>query len=261
MQGKVIVIVGGGSGIGRAAALLCGERGAQVAVVDRRSEAAEAVADEIRSAGGIGRAYLCDISDDASVSRTFDAIGQEIGPVDGLFTAAAVDLGGFAHEMTTEHWNQVIAVNLNGTFFCCREAIRSMIESGRGGSIVTCSSPASFVAFSAGANSAYAASKGAVSSLTRTLAVDYARRGIRVNAIVPGATETPLFWMAAGDVDAETKSELRGLIAGEVPLGRLEEPKESALAAVWLLGDESSYVTGSHLVCDGGVLAKASVSF
>jgi len=132
-----------------------------------------------------------------------------------------------------------------------------MLAAGRGGSIVLCSSPAAFAGFAAGGASAYAASKGGVSALTRTLAVDYARYGVRVNAIVPGPTETPLMWAAVPDGG---RAAMRVQIEAEVPLGRLADPEEPARAALWLLSDEASYVTGSHLVCDGGVLAKASVT-
>jgi NAD(P)-dependent dehydrogenase (short-subunit alcohol dehydrogenase family) len=132
-----------------------------------------------------------------------------------------------------------------------------MLAAGRGGSIVLCSSPAAFAGFAAGGVSAYAASKGGLSALTRTLAVDYARYGVRVNAIVPGPTETPLMWAAVADTD---RAAIRTQVASEVPLGRLADPSEPARAALWLLSDEASYVTGSHLICDGGVLAKASIS-
>jgi NAD(P)-dependent dehydrogenase (short-subunit alcohol dehydrogenase family) len=132
-----------------------------------------------------------------------------------------------------------------------------MLEGGRGGSIVCTSSPGSFVAFAAGGESAYAASKGGVSALVRGMALDYAKFGIRVNAIVPGPTDTKLMWMS---VPEDKRSGMRDVINSEVPIGRTAQPEEIARAAVWLLSDESSYVTGSHLVCDGGVLAKASIS-
>jgi NAD(P)-dependent dehydrogenase (short-subunit alcohol dehydrogenase family) len=148
-------------------------------------------------------------------------------------------------------------VNLTGAFLTAQATLAAMLAAGQRGSVVLCSSPAAFVAFAAGGASAYAASKGGVSALTRSLAVDYARHGIRVNAIVPGPTETPLMWAAVAESDRPI---MRERLAGEVPLGRLADPAEVAMAALWLIGDQSSYVTGSHLVCDGGVLAKASVS-
>jgi NAD(P)-dependent dehydrogenase (short-subunit alcohol dehydrogenase family) len=113
------------------------------------------------------------------------------------------------------------------------------------------------VSFAAGAAGAYSASKGGISALVRCMAVDYAKYGIRVNAVVPGATETRLMW---ANVEPSAMPEMRRRICEEVPLGRLASPEEPARAVVWLLSDESSYVTGSHLVCDGGILAKACIS-
>jgi len=133
--------------------------------------------------------------------------------------------------------------------------VRQMLESD-GGSIVCVSSPLAVVA-TPGGSGAYSASKGGVSALVRSLAVDYARRGIRVNALLPGPTETDLMWAT---VSAEEIDSTRELVAGEVPLGRLATPEEVARAAIWLLSDEASYVTGAQLPCDGGVLAKASIS-
>ena len=162
------------------------------------------------------------------------------------------------HELSFQKWQQVLATNLNGVYLTCKHALLAMLEGGRGGSIVCTSSPAAQVAFTAGGAGAYSASKGGISSLVRCLAVDYAKFGVRVNALVPGSTETPLMWANVPPADI---SRLREQVCSEVPLGRLAQPEEPARAAVWLLSDESSYVTGSHLVCDGGILAKASVSF
>jgi NAD(P)-dependent dehydrogenase (short-subunit alcohol dehydrogenase family) len=127
---------------------------------------------------------------------------------------------------------------------------------GTGGSIVCVSSPFALTAPEAGA-SAYSASKAGISALVRSLAVDYGRHGIRVNAILPGPTETELMW---ANVPESERARVRRTIESEVPLGRLADPKEPARAAMWLLSDNASYVTGSQLACDGGVLAKASVS-
>jgi NAD(P)-dependent dehydrogenase (short-subunit alcohol dehydrogenase family) len=257
MQDRTIAITGAASGIGRATALLCADRGAHVALIDLDESALGQVADEAAQKGVRTATYVCDVSDEATVADTFKTIRSELGTPQGLFAAAGVDLGGFAHELTAERWQRVLNINVNGAFFASKHALQGLLDSGTPGSIVLCSSPASFVAFSAGANSAYATSKGAVSSLTRTLAVDYARHGIRVNAVVPGPTETPLMWMA---VPEEERPAMKQVVESEVPIGRLAAPEEPARAVVWLLGDDSSYVTGSHLVCDGGVLAKASMS-
>ncbi len=258
MRDQVIVVTGGGSGIGRAAVLLAAGRGACVAVLDRDVAAARsAVAEALARGSANAAAIACDVTSEAQVSEAFAAVQDRLGVPAGLFTAAGIDVGGSAHEMSAGTWQHVIATNLTGTFLAARTAIRAMVESGRGGSVVLCSSPAASVGLAAGAASAYSASKGGVSALARTLAVEYARSGIRVNAVVPGPTETPLMW---ANVSAADVGSMRAVICGEVPLGRLAAPEEPARAVLWLLSAESSYVTGSHLVCDGGILAKACIS-
>lgn len=257
MADQTVLVTGAGSGIGRASALLAGRRGASVVACDVDAEAAGACAEAIGKADGEAFAFCCDVSDERSVAGLFRQLSHQGLVPGGVIAAAGVDLGGFAHELPAWRWQRVLSVNLTGAFLVCREALAAMLTAGRGGSIVLCSSPAAFAGFAAGGASAYAASKGGVSALTRTLAVDYARYGVRVNAIVPGPTETPLMWAAVPD---GRRAAMRAQIAAEVPLGRLADPEEPARAALWLLSDEASFVTGSHLVCDGGVLAKASVS-
>jgi NAD(P)-dependent dehydrogenase (short-subunit alcohol dehydrogenase family) len=255
---QTVIVTGGGSGIGRAVALLAAARGARVGVLDLDGDAAGSVALQCRERGApVSVSVQCDVSQEAAVAGAVGSVADTLGPPTGLFTSAGLDRGGHAHELPAEVWDRVLATNLSGTFFAARTAIKLMLECGSGGSIVLCSSPASFAGFAAGAASAYTASKGGVSSLVRSLAVDYARYGIRVNAVVPGPTETPLMW--ANVADAE-RAAVKETIRAEVPLGRLADPEEPAQAVLWLLSADSSYVTGSHLVCDGGVLAKASVS-
>jgi NAD(P)-dependent dehydrogenase (short-subunit alcohol dehydrogenase family) len=149
-----------------------------------------------------------------------------------------------------------VGVDLRGTWLCCRAAIRCFLRAGRAGAIVCTSSPAAEVGLPGG-TAAYSAAKGGVSALVRSLAVEYAGRGIRVNAIAPGPTETELMW---ANVDGVQVRSMRRQVADEVPVGRLADPREPALAALWLLSDEASYVTGAQLAVDGGVLARASVS-
>ena len=258
MRDQTILVTGGGSGIGRAVALLSAARGARVGVMDLDGGAAETVAVSCQERGSPAAAALrCDVASEADVTRAFASLAKDLGPPVGLFTSAGVDRGGYAHELPLGVWERVLATNLSGTFLAARAAIQAMLQSGNGGSIVLCSSPAAFAGFSAGAASAYTASKGGVSALVRSLAVDYARHGIRVNAVVPGATETPLMWANVSDADRASVEET---VRAEVPMGRLADPEEPARAVLWLLSGDSSYVTGSHLVCDGGILAKASIS-
>ncbi len=253
----MVIVSGGGSGIGRQAALLAGASGMSVAVLDADGVAARRTAAEVSTdAGALG--LECDVTDEDAVRRCVERAGRELGaPPTGLVAAAGVDIGGPAHAMPASDWRRVLDVNLTGSYLLARTVIGALLEAGAGGSLVLCSSPAAFVAFAAGGASAYAASKGGVSALVRTLAVDYGRHGIRVNAIVPGPTETPLMWAS---VPAGERAAMAAQVCSEVPLGRIADPVEPARAALWLLGPDSSYVTGSQLVCDGGVLAKASIS-
>jgi NAD(P)-dependent dehydrogenase (short-subunit alcohol dehydrogenase family) len=147
-------------------------------------------------------------------------------------------------------------VNLRGTFLTCRAVIGRLVSRGEPGALVCVSSISAFVGVPGG-TAAYSASKGGVTALVRSLAVEYAPQGIRVNAIAPGATETPLMWANVRDEEMEA---MRRTVCGEIPLGRLAEPSEQARAALWLLSDEASYMTGSHLVLDGGVMARSSLS-
>jgi NAD(P)-dependent dehydrogenase (short-subunit alcohol dehydrogenase family) len=257
---RTIVVTGGGAGIGRAVALLCAARGDSVAVLDidgaaARYAAAEAVAAGAPAAIGIA----CDVSREARVASAFAETVKSLGPgsLYGVFANAGMDTGGFLHELPFDTWQRVLDTNLNGVYLTCKHALQYLMQAGTGGSIVCTSSPAASVAFAAGAAGAYSASKGGISALVRCMAVDYARYGIRVNAVVPGATETRLMW---ANVDPAAMPEMRRRICAEVPLGRLASPDEPARAVVWLLSGDSSYVTGSHLVCDGGILAKASIS-
>jgi NAD(P)-dependent dehydrogenase (short-subunit alcohol dehydrogenase family) len=254
------VVTGAASGIGRAAAVLLGAAGHRVALLDRDAHAAEQVSSEVIAAGAPAAAAIaCDVSDPASVDSALTTATAVLDALPtGLFTAAGIDIGGAAHQLSLQSWQAVLDVNLTGTFLTAQAVISRLLAAKRSGSIVLCSSPAASVAFSAGGASAYSASKGGVSALVRTLALECAPHGIRVNAIVPGSTDTPLMW---ANVAPSDRPRLREVINSEVPLGRLADPVEPARAAVWLLGRDSSYVTGSHLVCDGGVLAKAAVSF
>jgi len=255
---RTIVVTGGGAGIGRAVAIACAARGDRIAVLDIDGPAARDTAAAALVAGAAASLALeCDVSREESVARAFDESSAVLGPLYGAFANAGIDAGGFLHELPFETWRRVLDTNLTGIYLTCKYALQHIMKTGSPGSIVCTSSPAASVAFAAGGASAYSASKGGVSALVRTLAVDYAKYGIRVNAVVPGATETRLMW---ANVEPSAMPEMRRRICAEVPLGRLASPEEPARAVVWLLSDESSYVTGSHLVCDGGILAKAAIS-
>ena len=254
---RIIVVTGGGAGIGRAVVMQCAARGDRVAVLDIDGPAAKDAAAAARTAGAdVALGIECDVSHEAAVARALGEAGS-LGPIYGVFANAGMDAGGFLHELPFDTWKRVLDTNLTGIYLTCKYALQQILKAGTPASIVCTSSPAASVAFAAGAAGAYSASKAGISALVRCLAVDYAKYGIRVNAVVPGATETRLMW---ANVESAAMPEMRRRICAEVPLGRLASPDEPARAVVWLLSDESSYVTGSHLVCDGGILAKASIS-
>ncbi len=258
MRDRTILVTGGGSGIGKAAVLLAADQGARVAVLDVDEDSAHAATQEaIERGAGAALPVRCDVSVETEVESAIAACVDELGTPYGVFANAGVDRAGLVHELTLEHWSELISINLTGVFLTCKHALRSMLATGTGGSLVCTSSPAASVAFAAGGASAYSASKGGVSALVRCMALDYARHGIRANAIVPGPTHTRLMWV---NVPEPERPAMQKVIDGEVPIGRMANPEEIAQAAIWLMSDAASYVTGSHLVCDGGVLAKASIS-
>lgn len=254
MKGPV-VITGAARGIGLETARLVAEAGASVALVDRDAEPLEVAADRLRAAGADVVRHVADVADEQAVAAVFESVRERMGPVTGAVACAGIDRGAALHELAASTWDEVVAVNLRGVFLTCRAALNHMLEAG-GGSLVCVSSPLAFVGVPGGTG-AYSATKGGVSALVRTLAVDYGSQGIRVNALLPGATETDLMW--AGQ-PADAVASLRETVNEQIPLGRLADPDEPARAAFWLLSDASSYVTGSQLACDGGVLAKASIS-
>ncbi|SEF10920.1 SDR family NAD(P)-dependent oxidoreductase [Jiangella alba] len=253
MWAETVAVTGAGSGIGRAVLLAAAARGARVAALDVDLSAASAAADEALTAGASGAvAVECDVSSEASVAAAFDVIGAP----GAVFANAGIEVNAPLHEFPADAWERVVAVNLVGVFLTCREALRRLVEAGRGGSVVCTSSPAAFVGHAGGGNSAYAASKGGVSAFVRSAALDYAPHGIRVNAVVPGATDTAMLRVGGADL-----GRIREAAAAQIPLGRLGRPDEVAAAVLWLLSGESSYVTGSHLVCDGGLMAKSANDF
>lgn len=263
MENETIVVTGGASGIGRAVVLACAGRGARVAVLDIDADGANEVAEEARRLGATDAVPLaCDVGDDRDVESAFADCAARLGTPTGLHANAGIEINQPAHLMPLADWQRVLRVNLTGIFLCCRHAVRAMIAGGRGGSIVCTSSPAAFVGFAGGGNGAYGASKGGISALVRSLAIDYARHNIRVNAVVPGATDTPLLLAnAQNDQHFRAHGEMLRQAGQQVPLGRLARPSEIANAVVWLLSSDASYVTGAHLVCDGGLLAKSANTF
>ncbi len=247
LDGKVAVITGAGSGIGRAAAALFAAEGARVVVADVVPDHAEAAVAEIETAGGTALPVVVDVADENQVASMVATAVAAFGGIDVLFNNAGIfpDDDGGVLDTPPETWDRVMEVNLKGVWLGCRAAVPAMLDSG-GGSIVNV---ASFVALmgAATAQIAYTASKGGVLALTRELAVEYARTGIRANAICPGPIETPLL----SELLADPARRQRRLV--HIPLGRFGRPLEIAQAALFLASDDSSFMTGAALVVDGGI--------
>jgi NAD(P)-dependent dehydrogenase (short-subunit alcohol dehydrogenase family) len=249
LEGKVAVITGTGNGIGRATAVRFAEEGATVVGADVSDDANAETARLVADAGGKMLACEVDVTVDASVKALFDLAESELGRVDVVFNNAGVMLAGDGDAISTsdEVIDRTLAINVKGVIHGCRHGIPALRRAG-GGSVVN---TASFVA-SVGAATpqiAYTASKGAVLSLTRELAVIHAREGIRVNALSPGPLQTALL-MSLLDTDEKRQ---RRLV--HVPMGRFGRAGEIANAALFLASDESSYMTGGNLIIDGGLTA------
>src|SRR3954469_10958136 len=246
LDGKVCVITGAGGGMGREAALLFSAEGASVCAADVDDDAAKQTASEARE----GLAHEVDVADEASVQRMMEATAERYGGIDVLYNNAGISPNDDASVLDTsvEAWDRVQAVNTKGVFLCCKHGIPHLQERG-GGSVINV---ASFVAILGAATSqiSYTASKGAVLAMSKELGVQFAREGVRVNALCPGPVETPLLLAIFGDDPAAfARRQVHW------PTGRLGKPREIVNAALFLASDESSYVTGSTFLVDGGLTA------
>jgi NAD(P)-dependent dehydrogenase (short-subunit alcohol dehydrogenase family) len=246
LEGKVALITGGGSGMGKVASELFANEGASVVLTDVNDQAGEATAGAI---GDRARYVHADVSDESDAEAMVAAAVDAFGRLDILYNNAGImPLGdGSVTDNDTEIWDEVLAVNVKGVAFGCKFGIRAMLENG-GGSIINV---ASFVAWMGAATSqtAYTASKGAVLAMTREIAVEYARRGVRCNALCPGPIETPLLLALLSD---DEKKQRRFV---HIPMGRLGRAEELAKAALFLASDDSSFMTGASLIVDGGITA------
>jgi NAD(P)-dependent dehydrogenase (short-subunit alcohol dehydrogenase family) len=247
-DGACALVTGAGSGIGRASALAFGRRGATVVACDLDLGAAEATCSLIADDGGSAHARQADVADEESVVALFADVEASIGPVVYAHNNAGIPGAlGLIEDYDVAEWNRVVAVNLTSVFLCMKCELGSMARRGRG-AIVNTASAAGVQA--SPEMPAYNATKHGVVGLSRSAAVDYARWGIRVNALCPGPTATP---MIRAQSDAE--GSLERFLAGTVPLGRMGEPHELGEAVAWLCSDAASFVTGTAFLVDGGQTA------
>ncbi len=253
LKGQTALVTGASSGIGRAIAIALGRAGANVVVnYSSKADEAEAVADEIRGSGQRALAVKADVADEAQVQAMFAAAVREFGTVDILVSNAGIEKNAPFHEMTTAQWDRVLNVNLRGAFLCAREAVREFLRRGvrpevsvAAGKIIFISSVHEVIPWAGHVN--YAASKGGMMLLMKSLAQEVAEQRIRVNSIAPGAIRTPI--NTAAWETPQAHAELMKL----VPYKRIGEAEEIGRAAVWLASDFTDYVVGTTLFIDGGM--------
>ena len=252
IDGKTSIVTGGAHGIGKATAQRLAEEGASVALTDVDDEAGEAAAEAIAENGGTAQYWSLDVTDETAVRDVFAEVADTFGGIDVLVNNAGISgTDKPTHELTGEEWNEVIDVNVNGVFYCTKHAVPHM-QDGGGGSIVNLSSIYGIV----GAEDIppYHASKGAVRTMTKTDALQYADDDIRVNSVHPGFIWTPLveeFLGRGGDVEEGRKQ-----LDERHPIGHVGEPVDIANGILFLASDESKFMTGSELVIDGGYTAQ-----
>lgn len=245
-EGRTVVITGGASGMGAASTRAFAEKGARIAVIDRNAEGARAIAEAM---GGL--ALAGDVSQSAFCEEAVAAVLRQYGRLDVLVNAAGIIKRTDAIHTSDEAWRQIFGVNVDGIFFMCRAALPHMVERRRG-VIVNFGSIWGDIG-SAGV-AAYCATKGAVHNLTRAMALDHARDGIRILAVCPGEVDTPM--LSSERADPPTRAFLDDLADRTIPLGRLAQPEEIARVVVFMASDDASYMTGSLVTVDGGFTAR-----
>ena len=247
LKNRVALVTGGASGIARATARLFAREGANVMVADGSVPGGLETVEQIRGEGGQASFTELDVSQSAQVNRMVEATVNQHGRLDILFNGAGILAYGTVLDTAEDAWNRMISINLTGTYLCCRAVIPHMIQQGRGAIINVSSTAGGHDAVPRAV--AYVASKGGVAMLSRAMAIDHAKQGIRVNAICPGPTDTPMLRkaMTSEELDAFAKT---------FPMGRLGQPEEIANAALFLASDDASFVTGSLLYVDGGQTAQ-----
>ncbi len=245
-EGKVVLVTGAASGIGKATAIRLADEGADVACVDVSKAGLADTARTIEAQGRRVAAYECDISDEASVVATVRSAVERFGKLDVLCNVAGILRTDHTHELALANWNKILSVNLTGTFLMCRAAIPHLLKTR--GNIVNMSSTAALASHPWMA--AYAASKGGILSLTRSLSVEYVKQGLRVNAVCPGGIKTPLHeqFNLPNGADVE-------LLKGAIPFVEQAGPEQIAAAVAFVASDDAEYMNGAEIRIDGGALS------
>lgn len=246
-ENKVAIVTGGSFGIGRSASIAFANRGAKVVVVDYVED--NETINLIKTAGGTAIFIKCDVSKDAEVKAMVEETIATYGHIDFAFNNAGIE-GDTAstHKFSEEGWDQTIDINLKGVWLCMKYEIEQMLKQGKG-AIVNTASVAGLVGFKD--SPAYVASKHGVIGLTKAAALDYAKLGIRINAVCPGVIKTPMIDRYTGN-----RKEVEQEFENMEPVGRMGQPEEVAEAAIWLCSDAASFVTGDAMVVDGGLVAQ-----
>lgn len=256
LQDRVAVVTGAGSGIGQRISIGFASAGASVVLVDISQAGLDETAAMVESTVSGAKAPLavrCDVGGEENVVSLFDQVLARFGQVDVLLNGAFTPVNARPHALDLEVWERTMRVNLTGYFLCARSAGRAMIDSGRGGSIINISSIAGVSALGRG-NFVYSVAKGGIVQMTRELAVEWGRYGIRVNAILPVQTRTRAFQSRLDHPDTDAEA-LMGRVLGAIPLGRMAEPEDFVGPCIFLASDASAMVTGMMLPVDGGNLA------
>jgi 2-keto-3-deoxy-L-fuconate dehydrogenase len=252
---RVVAVTGGGAGIGAASARAFAAQGATVVILDRDEATATALASELAAAGQVAEARPLDVSDTAAVTTTFAGLLSDHGRLDVLHANAGIEWTKTVADTEPDEWQRVLGINLTGVFSTARQALRDMVARGSGAIVVTASPHATRTVPDAGA---YAASKGGALALMKAMALEAASSGVRVNAVVPGAIDTPMLQREA-QAARDPEDQLRRF-AGMHPMNRLGRPDEVAAAVLFLASDDASFVTGATLHVDGGMDAALPTS-